>query len=127
MDFASPYPNIQHEKDIASPCKIFETRDSKQISRNTLMALAEVVLKNNIFEYDEKIFKQKSGTVIGIKFAPPYDILYIADFEKEMFHPKIKFTAKYSKWEVNFLDINIKLSLRKFRTDAKRGYLTVKL
>ena len=91
------------------------------------MALAEVVLKNNIFEYDEKIFKQKSGTVIGIKFAPPYDILYIADFEKEMFHPKIKFTAKYSKWEVNFLDINIKLSLRKFRTDAKRGYLTVKL
>ena len=84
MDFASPYPNIQHEEDIASPCKILETRDSKQISRDTLMALAEVVLKNNIFEYDEKIFKQKSGTVIGMKFAPPYDILFIEGFEKEM-------------------------------------------
>ena len=48
------------------------------------MALAEVVLKNNIFEYDEKIFKQKSGTVIGMKFAPPYDILFIEGFEKEM-------------------------------------------
>ena len=24
-------------------------------------------------------------------------------------HPTIKFTAEYSKWEVNFLDLNIKL------------------
>ena len=63
-----------------------ETRDNKQISSETLerSALAEVVLKNNISEFDEKTFKQKRGTVIGTKFAPPYAIPFMADFEEKM-------------------------------------------
>ena len=46
--------------------------------------LAKVVLKNNIFEFDEKTFKQKCGTAIGTKFSPPFAILFIADFEEKM-------------------------------------------
>ena len=61
-----------------------ETRDKKQISSNTLAELAEMDLKNNIFEFDEKNFKQKHGTIIGTKFAPPDAILFIADFEEKM-------------------------------------------
>ena len=34
---------------------------------DTLGELAEVVLKNNIFEFDEKTFKQKCGTTIKTK------------------------------------------------------------
>ena len=34
-----------------------------------------------------------------------------------MFHSTIKFTAEYSKEEVNFLDINTKLIHGKFKTD----------
>ena len=34
-----------------------------------------------------------------------------------MFHPTIKFTAEYSKEEVNFLDLNIKLIGRDLKTD----------
>ena len=34
-----------------------------------------------------------------------------------MFHPAIKFTAEYSKEEVNFLDINIKLIDKELKTD----------
>ena len=123
-----------------------ETRENKQISSDTLVELAEIVLKNNIFEFDEKTFKQKRGTAIGTKFAPPYAILFMADLEEKLFeifekktmiwwryiddiffiwehgeeslrdfidqvnlfHPTIKFTAEYSKEEVNFLDRNIK-------------------
>ena len=48
------------------------------------MELAEVVLKNNIFEFDENTFKQKRGTAVGTKFAPPYTILFMADFEEKM-------------------------------------------
>ena len=65
-------------------CRFLETRDNKQISSDTLMELAEVVLKNNIFEFDENTFKQKRGTAMGTKFAPPYAILFMADFEKKM-------------------------------------------
>ena len=46
--------------------------------------LADVVSKNNIFEFDEKTFKQKLGTAIGTKFAPLYAIIFMADFEEKM-------------------------------------------
>ena len=117
-----------------------ETRDNKPISSDTLTELAEVFLKSNIFEFDEKTFKQKRGTAIGTKFAPPYAIFFMADFEEKMlesfekkpmiwwryiddiffiwehgeeqvnmFHSTMKFTAEYSKEEVNFLYLNIKV------------------
>ena len=60
-----------------------ETRENKQISSDTLAELAEIVLKNNIFEFDEKTFKQKRGTATGTKFAPPYAILFIGNFWKK--------------------------------------------
>ena len=61
-----------------------ETSENKQISSETVAELVEIVLKNNIFEFDEKTFKQKRGTAIGTKFAPPYAILYMADLEEKL-------------------------------------------
>ena len=61
-----------------------ETRENKQSPSDTLAELAEVVLKSNIFEFDEKTFKQKSETAIGTKLAPPYVILFMADLEEKM-------------------------------------------
>ena len=147
MDVVRLYPNIPHEEGLASVYRFLKTRKNKQISKDTLAELTEIVKKNNIFEFDEKTFKQKRGTAIGTKFAPPYAILFMADLEEKLFeifekktmiwwryiddiffiwehgeeslrdfidqvnlfHPTIKFTAEYSKEEVNFLDLNIKL------------------
>ena len=79
MDVAGLYPNIPHREGLDSLSVGIWKRDNKQISSDTLMELAEVVLKNNIFEFDEKTFKQKRGTAIGTKFAPPYAILFMAN------------------------------------------------
>ena len=155
IDVVDRYPNIPHGEGLASLCRFLETRDNKQISSDTLTELVEVVLKNNIFEFDEKTFKQKRGTAIGTKFAPPYAILFLANLEEKMlegfekkpmiwwryiddiffiwehgeeslkvfieqvnmFHSTIKFTAEYSKEEVNFLDVNIKLIDGELKTD----------
>ena len=38
--------------------------------------IAEIVLKNNLFEFDEKKFKQKHETANGTKFGPPFAILF---------------------------------------------------
>ena len=76
MDVVGLYPNIPHGEGLASLRRFLETRDNKQISSDTLTELSEVVLKNNIFEFDENIFKQKRGTAIGTKLAPPYTILF---------------------------------------------------
>ena len=56
----------------------------KYISSDTLCDLAEVVLKNNFFKFDKKTLKQKRGTGIGTKFAPPYSILFMAELEEEI-------------------------------------------
>ena len=36
-----------------------------------IISMAEFVLKNKYFEYNEKILRQTLGTAIGNKFAPP--------------------------------------------------------
>ena len=61
-----------------------ELRDNKQISSDTFIELAEVVLESNIFEFDQKTFKQVRGTAIGTKFAPPYAILLMADLAEKI-------------------------------------------
>ena len=33
--------------------------------------MAELVLKNNFFQFNSEVKRQKSGTAIGTKFAPP--------------------------------------------------------
>ena len=84
MDFVGLYPNIPHGEGLASLRSLLETRDNKQISSDALTELAEVVLKNTIFEFDETTFKQKRGTAMGTKFAPLYAIIFMADFEEKM-------------------------------------------
>ena len=84
MDVVGLYPNIPHGEGLASLYKFLETRKNKQISSDTLAKLAEIVLKNNIFEFDEKSFKQKRGPAIGMKFAPANVILFMAELKEKM-------------------------------------------
>ena len=49
------------------------------MTSETLLELAEIGLKNNIFQSNEKALKQLRGTAIGTKFAPPYVIIFMAD------------------------------------------------
>ena len=73
-----------HGEGFASLNKFLEIRENKQILSDTLAELVEIVLKNNIFEFDEKTFQWKCGTAIWTKFVPPYAILFMADLEEKM-------------------------------------------
>ena len=55
MDVAGLHPNTPHGEDLASLYKFLETRENKQILNDTLAELTEIVLKNNSFEFDEKL------------------------------------------------------------------------
>ena len=82
VDVVALYPNIPHEKGLSAIRKRLDNRREKYISNDTFCDLAELVLKNNIFKFNKKIFKQKRGTAIGMKFAPPYRILFMAELEE---------------------------------------------
>ena len=83
MDVVGLYPNIPHDVGPSSLRKRLESRKEKYVSTDTIIDLAEVVLKNNIFTFGKKTLKQKRGTTISAKFTPPYSILFMAKLEKE--------------------------------------------
>ena len=82
MDVVCLHPNIPHGEGLVFLCKLLEIRLNKHISIDILADLGEVVLKNIIFEFDEKPFKQKRGTATRTKFAPPYAIFIMEEFEE---------------------------------------------
>ena len=95
IDVVGLYPNIPHSEGLNSLGRFLELRDNKQISSDTLIELVEIVLKNNLFQFDQKTFKQVRGTAIATKFAPPYAILFIADLEEKILNA---FEEKHMTW-----------------------------
>ena len=80
IDVVGSYPNIPHELGLKAMRTFLDKRNDKSVSTQTLIDLAELVLKNNYFIHDEKIFKQIRGTAMGTRFAPSYAILVMAEF-----------------------------------------------
>ena len=56
----------------------------RKVTTETLVELAEVVLKNNNFQFYEKTLKQLRGTAIATKFAPLHGIIFMADLEERI-------------------------------------------
>ena len=84
IDVFGLYPNILHDEDLAFLKDFLDSRVDKQVTTDSLIELAELVLKNNIFEFSDKTYKQIRGTAIGTKFAPPYAILFMAALEEKI-------------------------------------------
>ena len=56
-----------------------------RILTESLIELAEYVLKNNIFEYNLSFYKQLRGSTIGTKMALPCAIIFSGDLEVRVF------------------------------------------
>ena len=84
VDVVGLYPNIPHDGDLSALRKLLDLRQEKEVTTSTLVERPEVVLKNNIFTFMEKTLKQKRGTAIGTKIAPPYSTLFMAELEEEI-------------------------------------------
>ena len=52
--------------------KRFDLRTEKDISGYTMEELAQIDLKNKMFTFNLKIYRQKRSTAIGTKFVPFY-------------------------------------------------------
>ena len=84
IDVVPLYPNIPNEKGLLFLKKALDKRQNKTVSTESLIEVAELVLRNSYFEFNDKFKKQKEGTAIGTKFAPPYAIIFRAALEEEI-------------------------------------------
>ena len=57
IDVVGLYPNIPHEEGLASLRKFLDRRTEKNVITETLVELAEIVLKSSIFQFNEKTLK----------------------------------------------------------------------
>ena len=84
IDVVALYPNISHEKGMASFRKFLNAKTEKKVTTETLVELSEIVLKNNIFQFNKKTLKVLRGLASGTKFAPPYAIIFMADLGEKI-------------------------------------------
>ena len=89
VDVVGLYPNIPHDGGLEALKAALDGREDKSLSTETLLDLAECVLKNNVFEHNNTYFKQKQGTAIGTKMAPSYAILFMAYIENQILESSV--------------------------------------
>ena len=80
------YPNIRHDKALIAMRKALDLRKGKRISTESLIKLAEYVLKNNNFEHNLSFYNQLRRTAIGTKMDPSYAIIFLGDLEERFFN-----------------------------------------
>ena len=84
IDVVGLYPNTPHDEGLAFLKDFLDSRVDKEVTTDTLIELAELVLRNNIFAFSDKTYKQIRGTVIGTKFAQPYAVLFMTVLEEKI-------------------------------------------
>ena len=80
-DVVGLYPSIPPEVGLRTLTEALDKRDKKTIPTEELLKMAEFVLKNNYFEFANKIKQQISRTAVGTKFAPPYACIFMSDLD----------------------------------------------
>ena len=90
IDPVELYPNILHKEGMEAIRPALDKREDQTISTDSLILLAECVLKNNVFEHNMRSFKQLNETPIGTKFTPPYAILFMGYLEDNILSPLVK-------------------------------------
>ena len=69
IDVVELYSNIPHKEGLEAIRKAIDKWENQTISTDSLILLAECVLKNDVFEHNMRYFKQLNGTSIGANYG----------------------------------------------------------
>ena len=83
-DVVRLYTNISNQAGLVALKDTLEKRlDDGNLTNDDLIKMAEFVLSNNIFGFNNDTFQQISRTAIGTKFEPPYACIYLDQVEQK--------------------------------------------
>lgn len=89
LDVSSLYTNIPHDDGIIALIDMYELhRKTGTPDSHVVATLTRLVLELNAFEFNDKHFRQVSGTAMGTKMAPSYANIFMGMLES-------KFLADY--------------------------------
>ena len=84
VDMVGLYPRIPHSEGLSAIREALGRRLGTVVTTDNLVGLASLVLNNNYFEFNNRIYRQKLGTAIGTKFAQAYANLFIDRLEDRL-------------------------------------------
>ena len=89
IDVSSLYTNIPHNEGIQSTLYYLKNdpeayKHPEQPTPEVITELMEMVLKNNVFEFNDNYYLQIQGTAMGTKMAPAYANLFMGKLEQEL-------------------------------------------
>jgi len=70
LDVVGLYPHIPHAEGLEAIRHALNEIENQEMPTSLIVHLAELVLKNNNFEFDGKQYLQTWGTTIATKMAP---------------------------------------------------------
>ena len=80
FDVGSLYTNIPHQDGLIA-LEEFMTQYKNATTAKMLKQMAQIVLENNILEFNSKLYLQIHGTSMGSKMAPSYATIFLDRFE----------------------------------------------
>ena len=69
-DVVGLYNNILHDEGLESLQEGLEGRNNPEVPSDYLIKLMEIILKNNIFNFHDELWRQEIGCAMGTKPAP---------------------------------------------------------
>ena len=79
-DVVGLYPSIPHQAGLEALREALDKKQTHKVPTGKLIGMAEFVLRNNYFQFLDKVY-QISRTAIGSKFAPPYACIFMDQVE----------------------------------------------
>ena len=115
-DVVGLYPSIPHQAGLSALKEALANRSVKKISTENLIKMAKIVLKNNFFDFNSKVFQQISGTAIGNKFDPPYACVDMDRVEQDFLETQESQPLLWLRYidDIFFIWTHGKEDLRKF-------------
>ena len=87
IDVSSLYTNIPHHEGVEAATNFLHSHTEQDPMRPPIQILRElmnIVLKNNIFEFNGEYYLQLQGTAMGTKMAPSYANLFMGQLEPKL-------------------------------------------
>ena len=78
MDVKALYTNIPQDQGIQCVREALNERINKNVPTEFLLRLLNIILKFNIIQFNEKLFKQIVGAAMGSKPIPSYANIFMA-------------------------------------------------
>ena len=81
VDVTGLYTNIQKNEGMEAVREVLEKHSDNDMKNIFVLELLELILSQNIFEFDEKLYRQEIGTSMGGKPAPDYANIFMAKLD----------------------------------------------